>query len=190
MALKRAADSTRLRLAKPKKGGRKKGARKPGKTDRFLHLLSIIIHTRNAATNTTRTPFSGWTVMQINAASVALDKFHAKVKNGKKNPKTKTTKSEINLEYICVKECTHTDVSHARTENQLSSLLSVLMLSFSSSHLLRNSNYIFKQIQLRIGQLLKANSRRLSPSLCAALSPLCRWINARSFQRPSDSPVN
>lgn len=163
-------------------------------------LLSIIIHTRNAAINTTRTPFPGWAGTQINrdhAAFVAFDKFHARKK--KKKKKRGVTKKKRKKKKMWgggaknnKKRLKSMRAKSAHTA-ELSSILAVIALPFRAL-LCSETATKFKQIQLQICQLLKAKSRRLSSSCLqfrVPRSPLCRcWINARSFQRPSDSPVN
>lgn len=149
----------------------------------FSLLLSIIIRKRNTVIYAARSPYPDWTVMQINSdqtALVALDEFHA-------NKKGKTMKSDINLvSPICNGAHTRRRIRRSDWTAELSSLL---IFSLSRSHLLRKGNYIQTN---PIANLTTAESKLtppLSQFMCHARL-CCYWINARSFHKPSDSPVN
>lgn len=160
----------------------------PGKMNCRLHVFFPPSINNNShteyATYAARSPFPDWTETRINSdqtALVALDKFHANKKKRQNNEKQyKSSVAYVDL-------CTHGRNGRSDWTAELSSLL---IFSPSRSHLLRNINYIQTN---PIANLTTAKSKLAPPRsqfMCRARLCCCYWINARSFQRPSDSPVN
>lgn len=152
-------------------------------------------HTRNTVQYAARSSYPDWSATQINrdqTALVALDKFHANGRRrrrgrGKKNRQNneKRYKSSVALSV----KCAHADGSDAQTE-RLSSPLALNILSFSLSFAPKRQLYSNKS-NCKMWQLLRAKTHAACSARFVCRARLgCYWINARSFQRPSDSPVN